>query len=600
MIAGQKLGFELRELSLHTEGIADFDQLPLPYRAVATDLDTGEYVVLGGGDLADAMRASMSVPGVFTPVEIDGRLLVDGGVIRNLPIDIARELGAERIIAVDISAQVEGARTEGSFFEVASQTITLFTEQNVREQIALLEDQDLLLVPDLGEMRTADFDAVLPAVRSGYEATLADADRLLPYAVGEGDYEAWRLRHRPGRIATPPIKITSVEIVGTERVHPRVVRTRIRVAPGDTLDLVALRDDLRRIYEVGEFQAVEFDLVDRGDAGAALVLKVEEKSWGPAYLRFGIQLNSNLEGRGQFALLANYRRTHLNRLGAEWNNFARIGNRDGLSSEWYQPLHYRGRWFVAPRAEFERSQTQTFDALGELALAEFEGGTVRLDFGIQFGNWGELRVGAEQGNIEGFVGEGDGLIEIDAELGQYRLEGTLDQLDNANFPRYGNFTTLLLERSRADLGADDPFDRLEFQTVGAYSWGRNTITGLGQYGSPLGDNLPVYAEFQLGGFLNLTGLQPGEVRGDKAALAVGTYYRQIANLPQALGGGIYLGMSLEAGNAWDAARGFDFDDLRYTSSIWAGVDTILGPIYAGYGHADAGDDAFFLFLGQPF
>ncbi len=196
-INGQKINIILRGMVIHTVGIHDFDDLNLPYRAVAADLDDGETVVLGGGDLALAMRASMSVPGVFTPVSIDGRLLVDGGIALNLPIEVAQQMGAERIIAVDVGTPPKGVGESMSAFGVVAQTYSVLAKRNVREQLELLSDGDLVIVPDLQEISSSDFDKLLQGVGVGELAARSAEEELRAFSVSEDEFARYLARQRP-------------------------------------------------------------------------------------------------------------------------------------------------------------------------------------------------------------------------------------------------------------------------------------------------------------------------------------------------------------------------------------------------------------------
>lgn len=600
LIAGQKLGFLLRSQALPAERVEDFDDLPLPFRAVATDLETGELVVLEHGSLADAIRASMAVPGVFTPVELDGRTLVDGGLVRNLPVDVAYLLGATHVIAVDVStppAGVEGRSVVG----VALRTVAVVTDRNVRQQRGLLGADDVLIEPDLAGMSSTDFREAERLVELGREATRAQADALTAWSV---DVDTWQervdARRRFLRAGDDAPRIDRIVVSGTRRVDPRAVRSRMTTMPGDRLDLEVLRADLRRIWQIGEFQQVDFDVVPAGDE-THLVIDAEDKTWGPNYLRFGLNLEADFEGRGEFTVLADFTKTQVNRYGAEWKGVATVGDTDSLFGEFFQPLGFGGFAFVAPRVSYVHDQRRFLDdATGVLVDADVETAGGGLDVGVQFRNYGEVRVGARRGNLDSRLDLATGRERRDVELGAWRLGATVDLLDNASFPRRGSLAELELLLSRDSIGGDDVYDRLEARFVRAGSIGRHTLVGSLRYGTDLDSNLPFYDEFTLGGFLNLSGLETDELQGDSLAYLSLVYYRQITTMPSPLGGGLYAGAALEGGNVWADDAEVALDDLRPAFLVFAGADTILGPAYLGYGRADNGDGTFYLFLGRPF
>jgi len=588
-------------MTLDVRDISDFDELRIPYRAVAADLETGDMIALGKGNLADAMRASMAIPGVFTPVELDGRVLVDGGIARNLPVDVARSMGADLIIAVDVGTPPGHLREKQSAFGVASRTFSVLSKRNVAEQIALLGEHDLLIVPDLHEVSTAEFDRVGIAIEQGLQAARLVESELKHFSVSKEEYAAF-LEIQRGTVTTEdePLTIGEVEVVGLERIDPRIVTRRIKTRPGDALDLDAIKWDMARINRIGEFEQVDFRAERLKEESIRLVIDASEKSWGPGYLRFGLKLESDLHGQGDFSFLANYRRASLNRFGAEWKTTAEVGDVDRLFSEFYQPLGFSGFWFVAPQVQLERDEDEFYLSTGELALAELRRREVRLDLGVQFREWGEIRFGASRGTLDGDERSGAGENSFEAGIGGWRAKLTLDQIDNAYFPRHGTFANISAYLSREELGADEAYDKLSLNLRQIWSIGKNTLFAKLDFDSDLGSGIPYYDQFRLGGFFNLSGLEKDQLQGNVAGLASLGYYRKIAELPSLLGGGVYVGGALEAGNAWPDIGEAGFGDLLGAGLLFVGAETILGPAYLGYGLSDGGQDTFYLSLGRVF
>ena len=602
LISGQKLGFLLQVMTLHTATLERFDDLPVPYRAVATDLRRGSVKVLESGRLATAIRASMAVPGVLTPVEIDGSLLVDGAVVRNLPVDVARDLGAERIIAVDISNRLDDI-SRMSMFSVASQSLSIFSESSVREQLDLLGERDVLITPELEDITASSFegDKLRRAIERGMDAARGAGAALAGFAVSESEWQRYLDRQR-GPVGSLPGRptIAGIEITGQSRVSPKLIMGRLKSRPGSVLDFDSLLRDLERVYEIGEFVHVDFRLLPAPDGALLLVIDVEEKSWGPDYLRLGLALESNLRGRGQFTALAQMTRSQLTSRGADWKSRVWIGGLDSVFSELYLPLDYRGFLFVAPSFEYLDREVVALSPDNELEQIRLDLATVLLEVGVQFRNVGELRVGAVRGS-----GSVDLLTESDLEPFDFHVGGWLtrfgiDRFDHANFPRHGAVLTTQLFLSRESMGADQDYDKLELFAADASSVGRNTFVTWIDAESNLGSEIPFYERVELGGFLTLSGLDPGAITGNVGGVLAALYYRQIALLPQAFGGGIYLGGSIEAGNAWETESEVGFSDLTWAGSAFFGVDTKLGPFYLGYGLAESGDGAFYFFLGRLF
>ncbi len=601
LIAGQKLDFLLKTLTIHTTGVESFDQLPIRFRAVATSLVDGRMVVLDHGSLADALRASMSVPGVLSPIEIEGEFLVDGGIARNLPVDVARTLGADRVIAVDISTPVDPRRRPESALDVVSRTTNMLMEQNMEIQRRSIGEGDILIRPELPGVGRSDFQRAGEVADLGRQAVLNLKEELAAFQVGSEPYEAWRSSKRDrARAGERPLHPEVVLVEGLNRIDPRRVLSRVHTRPGKTVDLDLLRQDLSRVFELGDFERVDFRM-EQGAEGDRLILEALEKSWGPNFVRFGLELQADFRGEGEFAALAEWTKFGMNRLGGEWRTLLAIGEENRLFTEFYQPLDWNGRWFVVPALQWSREREDLFNQDGTISrflVDSFRGG---IDVGFQFSRYGELRAGVMRGRLSTDLDTG-GVLETAGrqDIGGYTARLTLDQLDNANFPRHGYFFRSDLFLSRDSLGADQAYEKL-FTTVAlAISSGRNTVIGRLAYGANLGSSLPSYDEFTLGGFLNLSGLSPDSLRGQTMAMAQLFLYRRIMEMPQPLGRGVYLGGSLEAGNVWQSDVTPSLGDLRPAAALYVGADTVFGPIFFGYGRADSGEGSFYLFLGRPF
>lgn len=595
--AGENIEFVLRVLTAHTAGERRFDKLRIPFRAVATDLDSGEAVVLDRGDLTEAMRASMSIPGVFTPVERDGRVLVDGGVANNLPVDVARTMGARRIIAVNVGTPPKGARGL-SALGVVGQTLNVLTEERVTARIASLTPHDLLITPDLGDISSGQFERNVEAIGAGEVAARQAEAELRKFSVSEKEFSAYLQRQRLGaQGARPEVVVDSVEVHGLDDIATGAVLPTLRTKPGEPLNGRALRKDLDRVHRLGEFEQVGFELTPAGE-DSRLAIKAKPKSWGPGYLRFGLALETGFDGSSDFRALVHYRRPSVNRLGAEWRNLATGGETTGLSSEFFQPLHARRLWFVAPRATWQRTQDRVFLPDGAQEVFEATEFVAQLDFGVQISNIAEFRVGARRGYLNADP-RTETLFEFDkVDLGGWSLQATVDTLDNPFFPTHGNLTRADLFFSRRGMGATDTYDKALLSLTQAGHAGRNTVFAQLDLGSDFGTGLPIYDALELGGFLNLSGLQAGELRGNVLGLATLGYFWRAFRMGQV--GDIYVGAAAQAGNVWQDVSEAELGDLRYSGTLFVGADTAFVPVYLGFGVADEGDNAFYLFVGQVF
>lgn len=593
LIAGHRLGIELRLLALRVVGTDDFDRLPLPFRAVAADIGTGEMVVLRRGELAQAMRASMAVPGVFSPVELDGRLLVDGGVVDNLPVDQARAMGADIVIAVDVGTPMAAKRRPDSIASILSRTSDMLTRVNVER---VLPGVDLLIRPEVGTYSLLDFGQGREILPRGEAAARAHVVELTRLAVGDDEWQAFLRRHRR---TTPQVRITAVSVDPGPGLDHRTISNRVKTQPGTTLDPEGLRADLRRLWELGEFETVTFDVVP-ADGGWEVRLVGNRKSWGPNFLRFGLSMATDLEGESRFSLLGAITMTRIDRLGGELKASVQAGGDPLALGEVYQPLQAGGPLFVAAGAGLGSRKVQL--PIGN-TLEQYRFATQRLaaDLGLALGRYGELRLGVRRDATRGraTADERSELPHFDRDDGGWRLGLALDQLDNVNFPRTGFLAFSELFEARQGLGADIPYRRVDLNALVAASRGRHTLIGFAHGTSALGGMLPPSERLALGGLFNLTGLPAGEVSGSYGGVAGLIYLYRIGQLPL-FGKGVYAGLSFETGNAWDTAHEVSLGDLRRSGAALFGADTMLGPLYFGWGTTSGGKDSFYLMLGRTF
>jgi NTE family protein len=395
--------------------------------------------------------------------------------------------------------------------------------------------------------------------------------------------------------------IASVRVEGNEHIDSRIVAARARIEPGETLSTDKLRRAIRRVHGLNTFQAIRFRLEEHPE-GSDLVLRVKEKPWGPTYLHFGLEAEDDFEGTATYGGKMNLTRTDLNARGAEWRNDVRLGSRPYLRTELFQPLDFEGWLFVAPWARLERQRQALYDDEGH-RFAEYEVDIrgIQLDFGAQYGRYGEVRVGSYRGLIDAQVDTGSAdLPTVDVDAGGVALDASYDTLDSPSIPRDGAAARLRARFSRDRFGADDSYDRVELAVYRFLARGRHCTFGRLNVGTNLGSEIPAYDEFLLGGLFSLAGYSEGELRGQSRGGASLGYHYLVTGLPSGLGKGVYAGGSVDAANVWESADDIAFDDLRYGVSIFVGADTALGPLYLAYGSAEGGRNRVYFVLGRPF
>tara|TARA_B100000700_G_scaffold241549_1_gene268846 strand:- start:2326 stop:4557 length:2232 start_codon:yes stop_codon:yes gene_type:complete len=595
-IQGQKFDLALRELSLPVTNITDFDQLHIPFRAVASDIGNGRMVVLSEGDLATAMRASMAVPGVFSATEINDRLLVDGGITGNLPVDVVREMGADIVIAVDISTPIMQADDVNNLFAITGQLTSLLTRNNVEEQIATLTASDILIVPALGDFSSSDFVNATNAVPIGYQAADARRQELRKFSLLENEYQEY-LAARASRPSRDVPVIQFVRIENDSQISDKMIRDRIQQQTGSPLDRKQLEQDIAHIYGLELFQNVRYDLVEeQGETG--LLVDARAKSWGPNYLQFGLDLSSDIRGTNSYDLGAAYLRTGINPLGGEIRLATQIGQDPLLAAEWHQPLDTLSRYFVYTGARYGATNVDVFDGRRN-AVAEYRVKEARaeLALGRELSVYGESRLGYRyrDGEVDVKAGSPE-LPEFSYESGSAFARLAVDRLDNYNFPEEGWLGAVEYDIARAALGGDSEFEQVRLVANGFTSLGNGHVIGLGGLvNSTISGTADVQDRFRLGGFLNLSGYTEDSLSGQQAGVLSAIYYRRFEALPFLPW---YLGGSFEYGGVWEDKEDL-FDDGIMSGSVFLGADSPIGPLYIGYGHAEGGYDSIFFYLGRP-
>ena len=593
VIAGQKLSFAFRDNYLYLAGYNGFDNLAYPFRAVATDLQTGKIFVPDSGNLLKMVRASMSIPGVFPPVNWEGHTLVDGYLARNLPVDVCLGMGADIIIAVDVGSLPE--ETDPNYFKtlggINMQKGIINSRQNVDPQ---LEFADIIIQPILSDISTRDFKSVGETIEPGYNAALSVGKQLRRLSVSDEEYAAHLAKHaHPGDIE---LTITDIEIHNNTRVHDRAILENISQPLGEALDLDQLKFDLAEIYDFGVFSLIDFSL-EEVDGEITLVISAEEKFYAPDILNFGL---SYYGGEGnQSVLNARVRWTHLemNRYGAEVRTDFQVGETNLLRSEFYQPITWNRAPFFALAGQYKGAIYPWYYDLKHWGDYKTKSWHLMPDIGSRLGHWGELRVGADFGHLRTTDKTGLSLAEFDGLRGGYRVILSFDKIDIPFLPRSGYEGYLRYFAGRPEFGSDLNYDRFDGQFGGAKTWGGNTFSASIEGGTNFGSDLPEFDMFTLGGLNSLTGYQQNQIRGQRYGLAQLSWYHKLVGQPSPFSTSWFLVIQGEAGNAWYHPEEARFDNLRYTGSIGLVGTTMFGPLTIAYGRADDGNDAAYVTLG---
>ncbi len=607
-VSTRSLEWLLRRYTLPTRHLSSFDALPIPFRAVATDMETGEAVVLSHGDLAAALRASMSVPGVFSPLEVDGRLLGDGGLVNNLPVDVARALGADVVIAVNIGTPLAGRETLSSVLGVSAQMINILTEQNVQRSVASLTRHDLLLAPPLGKVTAGDFAQAADIALLGTRYAETVQASLARFSVSPAEYAAWQLQRLPVGEPTPAA-LAFVRIEGVDADRGRYLVRQMDTAPGQALDTTQLEADLRQLSASSDYGRVDYRLSpDDRTLAEGLVVQVQDNPLGHNFFRVGLDLRTDFQGEGAFNLRINHNRHWLTPNGTEWRNQLSMGDTTGLRTEIFHPWGGNRDRFVSAYAGVHKTKVELFDADG-VAQALLGRRTLRvgLDHGWTTGRAGQLgdvRVGlfAARRSVDPELVHGDAQATYTKQAWWdrgARASLVADQLDHANFPQSGYRLKAVAEVGQRRLdGVSSPFARMDIDATRAHSWGPHTLNLHARVARAT--NVPASAadEHSLGGFQQLSGYKVGQITGNYLGLLRLGYYQRLALSP-GVARALFVGGTLEAGNAWKTVTDFRQGQLKTGYSLYVGADTALGPIYLSLVHAPRMGSGLYVFVGRP-
>ncbi len=613
-LSSRVLEAHLRRLTLSASQVRHFDQLPTPFRAVATDMESGQAVILSEGDLATALRSSMSVPGIFAPLEVNGRILGDGGLVNNTPVDVARAMGAQRLIVVNIGTPLAGRETLSTLTGMTAQMINILTEQNVQQSLRSLTPQDVLIAPTLEGLSSADFDRAREFMDQGEVQAEAMVLRMQDLQLSEADYAAWKAARQ--RRQPPPPTLAFVRTEGSALTRPDL-RTDLFVSqPGQVFDVAKAERDINLLAASGDYLRTDYRLVRTPQGEAGLVFDLEDKPWGPDYLQMGLDFSADNRGRSAFNLKLVHNRHWLDAAGSEWRNILRLGSSPLLGTEWYRPMAWHLpdglSGFVAVSGSSQRRRFDVYlDPDGEVdARNERSQTQVALEAGLNWRELGEWRlgwveqIGRDKPTLASAAYElarpAPSLVERWRESG-WRLKAVFDQLDHAYFPSKG----WRLEgqwfqgqgRNRQDSSYTAGYLRvLDLQGQWVASTGPHTVSLMGRLALSEGAQ-PAIGRFALGGFQQLSGYAPSQVAGSQVALLRLGYHVRLSDM--LLTRGLFAGTSLEVGNAWQRPRDVWTGAKKTGLSLYLGADTAIGPVYTAILHSPGVGPTLMLFVGRP-
>ena len=595
LIASSRIEDVLRAYVAQARAVADFDRLPIPYRAVATDMLTGNMVVIGRGDIAGAMRASMAIPGAFAPVVTSQYVLADGFIVRNLPIDVARNLCADVVIAVNLAKPTAPREQLIGPASLVSRSNDIMMEANERAQLETLTARDVRIDVELGDFSAADFERTAETIPLGEQAARAMAARLASLSVSPAEYAAWRNRVTVSQKVE--IRVAGVEFRGLKYVNPDYLRSLTRVRAGDTVDISAISRDAARLAVLDDLETVEYHLEGDPD-NPVLVWEPRERQIGPNVLRPSMGIYAAGGGELRFELELQYVRRWLNDYGGQWRNRVQLGTSTSFLTSLYQPLDTAQIFFIEPGALASRSIEDIYNDYRRIAQYFFIDFGGRIDAGVNLGSNAQLRGGyfADRRRVE--VDTGSSLLPT----GKYTdaglvASGFFDNRDASTFATRGTAAQIQYFRSDTGLGASRSWETLEAGARHVLRAGVTTLWLTAAGGSNLGSALPADRAFSLGGPQSFPGYSPGEVRAERYWTVQGNVLWRVADILPIANQALYGGFGVEGGHVYERVDPVPDGEL-YGVSGYIGGRTPLGTITLGVGKA-TGSWAAWLTLGTP-
>ena len=604
----QPMLLKFEELTQNVRDVTDFDKLSIPFRAVATNIKNGDAVVLKSGSLAQSIYASSSIPGGFQPININGIDLVDGGVSDNIPIQVARDMGADIIIAVDVSENFSNDLDVNSYFVVMGQLVNILMRKNANESIATLSEKDILLTPPLDGFTGLDADKYAAIIACGVKVAKEHKLELKNLAISESDYAAYAKVHRIKHHFVAPI-VDKILVDNPTYFSNQSILNRIHQKVGSELDLTVLRADLLHLYNMTIFDSVSYRLktVD----GKTILTIITTPSWdNQGEIRFALGVEDDFQGHSAYSLKLGYTMFGLNSLGGEWKNDFEIGRFEKASTEWFQPFDTMQRYYMRPSLSYN-NVTDIFPIYGygnQEVYSSRIGGSFVL--GAHVTTDYEFEIGTSM-----FVDEVEiGFLESVQLPTSYNYNArpifaliNTDNLDNVNFPKVGLKASIKWTKEMKEWGSDYDYEQIYIDIEKPFTIYANNVTFYLKYGNTYINNDAANVEriaglFSLGGLFNLSGYAPYSFYGDNVLLGVLRYSYEIKDggFFGTLNAPLYAGFSLETGDAWDNGADLSFNSVKKSGTLYVAADTLLGPLYLAAGYSADGAFSTYLYLGEKF
>ena len=593
---GQQVSLILDKVALPYSEIKSFNDLPIPFACVATDLVSGKPHVFRSGPLSLALRSTMSLPGIFTPVRTGDHIYADGGLLNNIPIDVAKEMGADIVIGIHLETEPISPTAPLSSFAVLGESISVMIASN---ELRSMEQADLLVSVPLQKYNALDYGAADAIIKAGYDAAASKAKVLSAFSVSEAEWKQY-LANRAARRKTTPVP-EFVQVKGTAPELAESVEQRLAVDVGKPVDFAKLDGQMLRLQGQGRFANVGYSMVEK-DGKQGLEIQTEPKPYAPPTVRPILLIDGSDYNNVLFSMGARITFLDFGSYRSELRSDVILGSQYLLDSEYYHPFKPTSNWFIAPRGSGNSVQSYVYNGDTQIATYRTRQALGGIDVGYGFGTTGELRLGYEGGyeKLSPQIGDSSVLPTVSGGTGDVRLQFQLNTLDNPVIPRSGQSLLIYTKGYNVNPAAPGPFPLSEVQSQSFFRLSEPSSVFFGASGgSSYGYKAGIPA-FSLGGSQRLVAWNTNELYTNQYFLGQLGYIRELTTLPPLLGSNIeFIGLA-EVGKTYKLALGPKPPNLPIDGAAGIIINTIFGPVELAGAIGEYGRGRFFFRIGRIF
>jgi NTE family protein len=593
---GQQVDLILDRVALPYSELESFNELPIPFACVATDLITGKPHVFRNGPLAQALRSTMSLPGIFTPVHSGDHIYADGGLLNNIPIDVAKEMGADVVLGIHLETAPLDPKASLSSFTVLGQSLSVMIAAN---ELRSMEQADLLVSVPLQKYDSLDYNDAEAIIKAGYDAAALKASVLSAFSVSQAEWEKY-LADRKSRQRTVPMP-EFVQVSGPAPQIAKAMEEQMSPLVGKPVSTAQLDEQMISIAGKGRFSNGSYSMTEKnGEQG--LLIQTEQKPYAPPVVRPLILIDGSDYNNVLFSMGARITFLDFGGYRSELRSDVIIGSQYLLDAEYYRPLTPTSNWFVAPRAGGNSTQLNLYQdttLTASYRLREVLGG---IDAGYGFGNTGELRLGYEGGyeHTSPEIGNSAVLPTVSGGTGDVRLQFQLQAVDSPVIPRSGAALQMSTKWFNVNPAASAGFPLSEVQSLNFFRISEPTSFFFGAFGGSSYGRKTGIPAFSLGGSQRLVAWGTNELLTNQYFLGQLGLIREVIKLPPLLGTSVDLLGTYEVGKTYRLPGGPRPPNLPMDVAAGLLVNTIFGPVEIAGAIGDYGRGRFFFRIGRTF